>query len=39
MPAFLEDYFRDCFSGCGTLFRWAGGIEELLILEVESLNI
>jgi hypothetical protein len=38
MPAFLEDYLHARFSGCGTLFRWAGGIEELLILEVKSLQ-
>jgi hypothetical protein len=34
MPAFLEDYLHARFSGCGTLHRWAGGVEELLILEV-----
>ncbi len=38
MPAFLEDYLHACFSGCGTLFRWADGVEELLILKVESLQ-
>jgi len=38
MPAFLEEYLHARFSGCGTLFRWAGGVEELLILEVESLQ-
>ena len=38
MPAFLEDYLHARFSGCGTLFQWAGGVEELLILEVESLQ-
>jgi len=38
MPAFLEDYLHARFSGCGMLFRWAGGVEELLILEVESLQ-
>jgi hypothetical protein len=38
MPAFLEDYLHAHFSGCGTLQRWAGGVEELLILEVKSLQ-
>jgi hypothetical protein len=36
--AFLEDYLHARFSGCGTLHQWAGGIEELLILEVKSLQ-
>jgi hypothetical protein len=36
--AFLEDYLHARFSGCGTLHRWAGGVEELLILEVKSLQ-
>ena len=35
MPVFLEDYLHDCFSGFGMLHRWLGGMEELLILEVE----
>jgi hypothetical protein len=26
------------YSGCGTLHRWANGVEELLILEVKSLQ-
>ena len=34
----LEDYLHARFSGRGALFRWAGGVEELLILEVESLD-
>ena len=38
MPAFLEDYVHARFSGCGTLHRWAGSVEELLILEVKSLQ-
>ena len=38
MPAFFEDYLHACFSGCGTLHRWVGGMEKLLILEVESLQ-
>jgi hypothetical protein len=38
MPAFLEDYLHAHFIGCGTMFCWAGGVEELLILEVESLQ-
>ena len=31
-------FWRARFSGCGTLHRWAGGVEELLILEVKSLQ-
>jgi hypothetical protein len=38
MSAFLEDYLHACFSGCGMLHQWVGGMEELLILEVESLQ-
>jgi len=38
MPAFLEDYLHARFSGCCTLHRWAGGVEELLILEVKTLQ-
>jgi hypothetical protein len=38
MPAFLEDYLHACISGCGTLHRWVVGVEESLILEVESLQ-
>jgi hypothetical protein len=37
MPAFLEDYLHARLNGCGTLHRWAGGVEELLIHEVKSL--
>jgi hypothetical protein len=33
---FLEDYLHACFSGCGTLHQWVGGVEELLILKAES---
>jgi hypothetical protein len=35
MPAFLEDNLHARFSGGGTLHRWAGGMEELLILKVK----
>ena len=38
MPAFLEDYLHARFNGCGMLHQWAGGVEELLILEVKSLQ-
>jgi hypothetical protein len=38
MPTFLEDYLHARFSGCGTLHQWAGGMEELMILEVKSLQ-
>jgi hypothetical protein len=37
-PAFLEDYLHARFNDCGTLHQWAGGVEELLILEVKSLQ-
>ncbi len=38
MPAFFKDYLNAHFNSCGMLHQWVGSVEELLILEVESLQ-